>query len=61
MSSIADFALDVAVVGGQSIPDWYCRDLAAMPVRAVLDGVTVATGKRGNGPRPPPECSALAG
>ena len=43
-SSIADFALDVAVVRGEPIPDWQGRDLAAMPVRAVLDGVTSANG-----------------
>jgi 2-keto-4-pentenoate hydratase len=36
VSSIADFALDVAVIRGQSISDW--------AVRAVLDGVTVARG-----------------
>jgi 2-keto-4-pentenoate hydratase len=43
-SSIADFALHVAVVRGEPIPDWESRDLAALPVRAVLDGVTVAEG-----------------
>jgi 2-keto-4-pentenoate hydratase len=43
-SSIADFALDVAVVRGAPIPDWQRQDLAAIPVRAVLDGVTVASG-----------------
>jgi 2-keto-4-pentenoate hydratase len=43
-SAIADFALDVAVVRGGPIPDWQNRDLAALPVRAVLDGVTVADG-----------------
>ena len=43
-SSIADFALDVAVVRGDSIPDWQRQDLGAMPVRAVLDGVTMASG-----------------
>lgn len=44
VSSIADFALDVAVVRGAPIPDWERQDLAGMPVRAVLDGVTVASG-----------------
>lgn len=44
VSSIADFALDVAVVRGETIPDWDRQDLAAMPVRAVLDGVTVVSG-----------------
>jgi len=44
VSSIADFALDVAVVRGEPIPDWKHQDLAAMPVRAMLDGVTVASG-----------------
>lgn len=44
VSSIADFALDVAVIRGEPIPDWERQDLAAMLVRAVLDGVTVASG-----------------
>ena len=43
-SAIADFGLDVAVVHGASIPDWEARDLATMPVRAVLDGRPVAEG-----------------
>lgn len=43
-SSIADFALDVAVVRGGSIAGWEERDLTEMPVRAVLDGVAVASG-----------------
>ena len=42
-SAISDFALDVAVVRGKPIPDWTRCDLAAMPVRAVLDGITVVT------------------
>jgi 2-keto-4-pentenoate hydratase len=43
-SAIADFALDVAVIRGEPIPDWTRRDRAAMPVRrAVLDGITVVT------------------
>jgi 2-keto-4-pentenoate hydratase len=42
VSSIADFALHVAVIRGRPIPDWERYDLAAMPVRAVVDGVTVA-------------------
>jgi 2-keto-4-pentenoate hydratase len=41
VSSIADFALDVAVIRGRPIPDWERQDLAAMSVRAVLDGTTV--------------------
>ena len=44
VSAIADFALDVAVVRGTPIPDWGLRDLATMPVRAVLEGMTVASG-----------------
>jgi 2-keto-4-pentenoate hydratase len=44
MSAIADFGLDVAAVCGASIPDWETRDLAAMPVRAVLNGRPVAEG-----------------
>ncbi len=44
VSSIADFALNVVVIRGQSIPDWARQDLAAMPVRARLDGVAVASG-----------------
>jgi 2-keto-4-pentenoate hydratase len=44
VSSIADFALDVAVVRGEPIPDWERQDLAVVPVRAVIDGVTVVSG-----------------
>jgi 2-keto-4-pentenoate hydratase len=44
VSAITDFGLDVAVVHGASIPNWEARDLAAMPVRAVLDGRPVAEG-----------------
>jgi 2-keto-4-pentenoate hydratase len=44
VSSIADFGLDVAVIRGQPIPDWERCDLAAMPVRAVVDEITVAQG-----------------
>jgi len=44
LSSLADFALDVAVVRGGPIHDWKHRDLAVMPVRAVLDGITMARG-----------------
>lgn len=44
VSSIADYALDVAVVRGNPIHNWERQDLAVMPVRAVLDGVTVASG-----------------
>src|SRR5262249_36017389 len=43
-TAIADFSLDVAVVQGVAIQDWEHRDLAALPVRAVLDGTTVASG-----------------
>jgi 2-keto-4-pentenoate hydratase len=42
-SAIADFGLNVAVIRGQPIPDWTRCDLAAMPVRAVVDGITVVT------------------
>jgi len=41
VSSIADFALHVAVIRGRPISDWERYDLATMPVRAVVDGVTV--------------------
>jgi 2-keto-4-pentenoate hydratase len=44
VSAIADFSLHVAAVRGPSIPDWERRDLAALPVRAVLDGATMASG-----------------
>ena len=44
VSSIADFSLAVAAVRGEPIPDWAQRDLAALPVRAVRDGATVANG-----------------
>jgi 2-keto-4-pentenoate hydratase len=44
VSSIADFALNVVVIRGQSIPDWEREDLSAIPVRAVLDGMTVRSG-----------------
>jgi 2-keto-4-pentenoate hydratase len=47
-SAIADYALDVAVVRGPQIPDWRSRALDAMPVRAVVDGVTVARGTGAN-------------
>ncbi len=43
-TAIADFSLDVAVVTGTAIPDWQRRDLTAVPVRAVVDGVTLASG-----------------
>jgi 2-keto-4-pentenoate hydratase len=42
-SAIADFGLNVAVIRGQPIPDWSRYDLAAMPVRAVVDGTAVVT------------------
>jgi 2-keto-4-pentenoate hydratase len=41
VSSIADFALNVAVIRGRPIPNWERYDLATMPVRAGVDGVTV--------------------
>jgi 2-keto-4-pentenoate hydratase len=44
VSAIADFSLHVAAVRGPPIPDWDRRDLAARPVRAMLDGATVASG-----------------
>jgi 2-keto-4-pentenoate hydratase len=44
VTAIADFSLDVAVVRGALIPDWERHDLAALPVRAVLDGVAMASG-----------------
>lgn len=44
VSAIADYAVNVAVVRGGPIPGWERQDLAVMPVRAVLDGATVASG-----------------
>lgn len=44
MTVIADFSLDVAVVRGAAIPDWERHDLATLPVRAMVDGVTLASG-----------------
>jgi 2-keto-4-pentenoate hydratase len=44
VTAIADFSLDVAIVRGAPIPDWERRDLAALPVHAVLDGAVVAKG-----------------
>lgn len=43
-TAIADFSLDVAVVRGELLPDWEGHDLAVLPVRAALDGVTIASG-----------------
>lgn len=43
VTAIADFGLDVAVVRGPPLADWQRQDLAALPVRAVVDGVTVAS------------------
>lgn len=43
VSSIADFALNRRH-SRASIPDWEREDLSAMPVRALLDGMTVASG-----------------
>ncbi|MBV8775962.1 MAG: fumarylacetoacetate hydrolase family protein [Alphaproteobacteria bacterium] len=43
-TAIADFSLDVAVVRGAPIPEWERHDLATMPVRAVVDGATLASG-----------------
>jgi 2-keto-4-pentenoate hydratase len=47
VSAIADFALDVGVIRGRPIADWMRYDLATTPVRAVLNGVTVARGTGG--------------
>ena len=44
VSAVADFSLNVVVVQGTPIPHWERRDLAAVPVRAVLNGATVANG-----------------
>jgi len=44
LSAIADFSLDVAVVAGAPVPNWRERDLTALPVQAVVDGVAVANG-----------------
>jgi 2-keto-4-pentenoate hydratase len=43
-TAIADYSLDVAVVRGAPIADWERRDLATLPVCAVVDGATVASG-----------------
>jgi len=43
-TAIADFSLDVAVVRGAPIADWKRHDLAAIPVRAMVDGATLASG-----------------
>ena len=43
-TAIADFSLDVAVVRGAPIPNWEQYDLATMPVHAVVDGATLASG-----------------
>jgi 2-keto-4-pentenoate hydratase len=43
-TAIADYALHVAVVRGAPIPNWQRGGLAALPVRAVLDGATLASG-----------------
>jgi 2-keto-4-pentenoate hydratase len=43
-TAIADYSLDVAVVRGAPILDWEGRDLATLPVCAVVDGATVASG-----------------
>jgi 2-keto-4-pentenoate hydratase len=40
-SAVADFALNAAVIRGETIPNWDRSDLAAMPVLALLDGQTV--------------------
>lgn len=44
VTAIADFSLDVAVVRGSAILNWERHDLAALPVRALLDGTVVANG-----------------
>lgn len=43
-TAIADYSLDVAVVRGAPIADWERRELATLPVCAVVDGATVASG-----------------
>jgi 2-keto-4-pentenoate hydratase len=43
-TAIADYSLDVAVVRGAPIPNWQGLDIAALPVRAVVDGATFARG-----------------
>jgi 2-keto-4-pentenoate hydratase len=43
-TAIADYSLDVAAVRGAPIADWERRDLATLPVCAVVDGATVASG-----------------
>jgi 2-keto-4-pentenoate hydratase len=43
-TAIADFSLDIAVVRGAPIPNWERYDLTTMPVRAVVDGATLASG-----------------
>ena len=43
-SSIADFALNIALVRGAPILDWTGLDLTAIPVEAVVDGEVVAAG-----------------
>jgi len=43
-TAIAAFSLDVAVVRGAAIPEWERHNLAAVAVRAVVDGATLASG-----------------
>jgi 2-keto-4-pentenoate hydratase len=43
-SSIADFALNIALVRGAPVPDWRETDLNAMEVHAAVDGEVVASG-----------------
>lgn len=44
ISAIADYGFNVAVVRGGSVADWETRDLAAMPVLAVIDDAVAARG-----------------
>jgi 2-keto-4-pentenoate hydratase len=43
-SSIADFALNIALVRGAPVPDWREVDLNGIAVAAAVDGQVVATG-----------------
>jgi 2-keto-4-pentenoate hydratase len=44
VTAIADFSNNAAVVRGPPIPNWQRRELAGLPVQAVLDGVPKASG-----------------
>lgn len=45
LTATADFALNIVVATGPAIPSWRALDLAAMDVRASIDGQTLAAGK----------------